>query len=140
MKYITFRSMNPMYGRERKFSRSTLNYNEKFPLKCKCKQSLIKWQLSIVSFSNTSTISIIWFSKFSKTKRIFERKTFCCSLFKKDSDYDSKSTENQINKQANNPIHSFNESKNKEQTNVVFSNAKENDLSNHKKMRKTKQT
>jgi hypothetical protein len=30
--------------------------------------------------------------------------------------------------------------KNKEQTNVVFSNAKENDLSNNKQMRKTKKT
>ena len=38
------------------------------------------------------------------------------------------------------PIHSFDESKNKEQTNVVFSNAKENDLSIHKKMIKTKKT
>ena len=27
MKYITFRSMNPMYGRERNFSKSTLNNN-----------------------------------------------------------------------------------------------------------------
>jgi hypothetical protein len=53
-----------------------------------------------------------------------------CSLFKKDLDYDSESTKNQINEQANNPIHSFNERKNKEQTNLVFSNAKENDLSN----------
>ena len=64
-----------------------------------------------------------------------------CSLSKKDDPhYANESTENQINEQANNPIDSFNESKNKEQTNVVFSNAKENDLSNHKKMRKTKQT
>ena len=42
MKYITFHSMNTMYGRERKFSRSTLNCNAKFPLKCEYKQSLIK--------------------------------------------------------------------------------------------------
>ena len=42
MKYITFHSMNPMYGRERNFSRSTKYYNAKFPLKCKHKQSLIK--------------------------------------------------------------------------------------------------
>jgi hypothetical protein len=47
----TFRSMNPMYGRERKFSRSTQYYNAKFPLKCKHKL--------YVSFSNTSTISRI---------------------------------------------------------------------------------
>jgi hypothetical protein len=51
---------------------------------------------------------------------------------KKDPHYDNESTENKkkLNEQANNPIHSFNESKNKEQTNLVFSNAKENDLSN----------
>jgi hypothetical protein len=73
---------------------------------------------------------------FSKDKNIFLKEKLCCSLFRKDSDYDRKSIENQINKQANNPIHSFNESKNKEQTNVVFSNEKENDISNHKKMRK----
>ena len=42
MKCITFRSMNPMYGRERKFSKSTRNYNAKFPFKCPCKQSLSK--------------------------------------------------------------------------------------------------
>jgi hypothetical protein len=73
---------------------------------------------------------------FSKNKnKFFERKNFC-SLSKKDLNYDSESTENQINEQANNPIHSFNENKNKEQTNLVFSSAKENDLSNHKQMRK----
>jgi hypothetical protein len=73
---------------------------------------------------------------FSKDKKNYLKEKLVCSLFKKDSDYDSESTKNQINEQANNPIHSFNERKNKEQTNVVFSNAKENDLSNHKKMRK----
>jgi hypothetical protein len=49
---------------------------------------------------------------------------------KKNSHYANESTENQINEQANNPIYSFNESKNKEQTKVVFSIAQENDLSN----------
>jgi hypothetical protein len=34
------------------------------------------------------------------------------------------------NQAMTNPINSFNENKNKEQTNVVFSNAKENDLLN----------
>jgi hypothetical protein len=53
-----------------------------------------------------------------------------CSLFKKDPHYANESTENQINEQANNPIYSFNERKNKEQTKVVFSIAQENDLSN----------
>jgi hypothetical protein len=75
---------------------------------------------------------------FSKNKnKFFERKNFC-SLSKKDPHYANESTENEINEQANNPIHSVNESKNKEQTNVVFSNAKENDLSNHKQMIKIK--
>ena len=118
MKCITFRSMNPMYGRERKFSGSTLNYNAKFPFKFQ--QSLIKWQFSIESFSNTATISIIWFSMFSKNKnKFFERKNFC-SLSKKDPHYANESIENQINEQKNNPIHSFNESKNKEKTNLVL--------------------
>jgi hypothetical protein len=60
-----------------------------------------------------------------------KEKTFC-SLFKKDSYYDSKSTENQKpkNQAITNPNNFFNENKNKEQTNLVFSNAKENDLSN----------
>jgi hypothetical protein len=44
-----------------------------------------------------------------------------CSLFKKESNYDSESTENQINEQANNPIYFFNESKNKDQIKVVVS-------------------
>jgi hypothetical protein len=50
---------------------------------------------------------------------------------KKDPHYDNESTENQKpNEQAmTNPINSFNERKNKDQTNLVFSNAKENDLS-----------
>jgi hypothetical protein len=39
-----------------------------------------------------------------------------------------------------NPIHSFNENKNKEQTNIVFSNAKKNDLSNNKQIRKDQAT
>jgi hypothetical protein len=61
---------------------------------------------------------------FSENKnKFFERKNFC-SLSKKDPHDTNESIENQINKQANNPIHSFNESKNKEQTNVVFSNEK----------------
>jgi hypothetical protein len=67
---------------------------------------------------------------FSKDKNNFLKEKLVCSLSKKDSNYDSESTENQINEQANNPIYSFNESKNKEQTKVVFSIAQENDLSN----------
>jgi hypothetical protein len=76
---------------------------------------------------------------FSKMKRIFERKTFC-SLFKKDPHYDSESTENQKpNEQAmTNPINSFNENKNKEQTKVVFSMQKKMIFQTNKQMRKTK--
>ena len=36
------------------------------------------------------------------------------------------------------PIHSFNENKNNKQTNLVFQSHKKNDLSNNKKMIKTK--
>jgi hypothetical protein len=58
---------------------------------------------------------------FSQNKnKLFERKNFC-SLSKKDPHYANESTENQINEQANNPIHSFNESKNQEQIKVIFS-------------------
>jgi hypothetical protein len=59
------------------------------------------------------------------------KEKLCCSLSKKDDlHYANESTENQINEQANNPIYSFNESKNKEQIKVVFSIAQENDFSN----------
>jgi hypothetical protein len=50
-----------------------------------------------------------------RQKQFFERKTLC-SLFKKNPHYTNERAENQINEQANNPIYSFNESKNKEQT------------------------
>jgi hypothetical protein len=86
--------------------------------------------LYCVFFKYFNNLNNLIFNIFLKRKEFFERKTFC-SLFKKDSHYDSESTESQKrNEQANNPIHSFNESKNKEQTNLVFSNEKENDLSN----------
>jgi hypothetical protein len=74
------------------------------------------------------------FSK--RQKQFFERKA-CCSLSKKNSNYNSENTENQINEQSNNPIYSFNESKNKEQTKVVFSMQMKMFFQNHKQMRKS---
>jgi hypothetical protein len=50
MKYNSFHSMNPIYGRERKFSKSTLNYYAQFPFKCQCKQSFIKGLFSMCLF------------------------------------------------------------------------------------------
>jgi hypothetical protein len=63
-----------------------------------------------------------------------------CSLFKKDPHYDSESTKNQkLNEQAmTNSINSFNESKNKEQTKVVFSMQMKMIFQTNKQMRKTK--
>ena len=134
MKYNTFHSMNPIYGREREFSKSTLYYHAMHHF------------LSNVNANNLlSNENSLWclfqmlqqflkfdFSMFSKDKNNFLKEKTLCSLFKKDPHYANESTKNQINEQANNPIYSFNESKNKEQTNVVFSNVRENDLSNHK--------
>jgi hypothetical protein len=79
------------------------------------------------------------FNVFIKQKEFFERKNLC-SLFKKDPHYDSESTENQKqNEQAmTNPINSFNESKNKEQTKVVFSMQMKMICQTNKQMRKTK--
>jgi hypothetical protein len=81
-------------------------------------------------FKYFNKLNNLIFSMFSKDKNNYLKEKLVFSLFKKDSDYDSESTENQINEQANNPIHSFNERKNKEQTKVVFSITQENDFSN----------
>ena len=122
MKCITFRSMNHMYGRERKFSKSTLNYNAKFPLKCKYNKSRIKYEFSIASFS---IISTIWFSMFSKTKKIFWKKNFVQfskrTLTMPMRVQKIKKPKNQA--MIRNPIHSFNENKNKKKANIVFSSA-----------------
>jgi hypothetical protein len=52
MKYKTFHSMNPIYGRERKFSKSIsiLQCNAQFPFRCQCKQSSINEQSLYVFF------------------------------------------------------------------------------------------
>ena len=52
-------------GERESFPDQPWTTNAKFPFKYQCKQSFIKWKFSIVSFSNTPTISIIWFSMFS---------------------------------------------------------------------------
>jgi hypothetical protein len=58
MKYNTFRSMNPMYGREKIFQ-INLNYNAKFPFQMSMQTIIHQMKMLYVSFSNTSTISKI---------------------------------------------------------------------------------
>jgi hypothetical protein len=60
MKYNTFHSMNPIYGRERKFSKSTMYYNamHNFLSNVNANNHLSMNNL-YVSFSNTSTNSKI---------------------------------------------------------------------------------
>jgi hypothetical protein len=52
MKYDSFHSMNPSYGRERKVSESTqiLQCYAQFPFRCQCKQSCINEQSLNVFF------------------------------------------------------------------------------------------
>ena len=98
MKYNTFHSMNPIYGRERKFSKSTQYYNamHNFLSDVNGNNHLSKDNL-YVSFSNTSINSKIWFFQcFLKDKNnVFERKDYC-SLSKKNSHYINEKAQNQI--------------------------------------------
>jgi hypothetical protein len=54
MKCITFHSMNPIYGRERKLSKSTQNYNAK-----------ISFQMSMQSITYEMTILCVFFKDFN---------------------------------------------------------------------------
>ena len=80
---------------ERKFSRSTTNYNAKFPFKCQTQTITDEMTTLYISFSILQQSRKFDFQCFVYDKKQFyERKTLC-SLFKKDSHYDSESTENQ---------------------------------------------
>jgi hypothetical protein len=59
MKYITFRSMNPMYGRERKFSKSVSELQCTISVQMSMQTIIHQMKILFVSFSNTSTISKI---------------------------------------------------------------------------------
>ena len=96
MKCITIFSMNPMYGREKIFSRSTLYYNAKFPYKCLHKQSLIKWQCSMCLFQILQQSLKFDVSMFSKRQKQFLEKKTYCSLSKKNSHYSNERAKNQI--------------------------------------------
>jgi hypothetical protein len=71
MKYNTFHSMNPIYGRERKIFQinPVLQCNAQFPFKCQCKQSFIKGQSLCVFLKYFNTSLKFDFSMFSKRQK-----------------------------------------------------------------------
>ena len=70
MKYNPFHSMNPIYGRERQFSKSIsiLRCNAQFPFRCQCKQSYINEQSLYVFFKYFNKLKNLIFNVFWNTK------------------------------------------------------------------------
>ena len=63
MKYNTFHSMNPIYGREKIFQiNPVLQCNAQFPFKCQCKQSFIKGQSLCVFFKYFNKLNNLIFN------------------------------------------------------------------------------
>ena len=70
MKYESFHSMNPSYGKERKFSKSTQYYHAMHNfLSYVNANNHISMNNLYMSLSNTSTNSIIRFSMFSEIQK-----------------------------------------------------------------------
>ena len=120
MKYDSFHSMNPIYGKERKISKSSQYYNAMHNFLSDVNaNNHISMNNLYMSFSNTSINSKIWFSMFSEIqKTIFWKKNLLFTFQKELSLYQWESVKsNHKESRNNNPINSFNERKNKEQTN-----------------------
>jgi hypothetical protein len=131
MEYITFRSMNPMYGREKVFQ---INLELQCKISFKMKMQTITYQMTIlycVFFKYFNNLNNLIFNVFENKNNFLKEKHFVHFSKRTHTMTARVQKIKKSNEQAmTNPINSFNENKNKEQTNVVFSNVKENDLSN----------
>jgi hypothetical protein len=112
MKNNTFRSMNPMYGRERIFSRSTRNYMHNFLSNVNANNQLLNDYSLCLSFSTLQQSLKFDFQCFVNDKNNLMKEKLGVHFSKRIFTIlmrDRKSNHKESNN--NNPINSFNESK-----------------------------